>query len=149
MKYFCNIYRFKGTILAQVEMPARTISCPACATSQSVVKKKEELDDEFKKMFADGKIRNCPKCNEPTFKEFGVCNVINCGKCSIWWNWKTRKTGNSSDELKNKARQEGTLWEAGELEFQQKLERENPKEFQALLERNGIEFKKNYVRGGH
>jgi hypothetical protein len=92
-------------------------------------------------------------------KEFGVCNVLQCVKCSIWvrpqrrrnnpqtasprifetaavcwltvrcvvcfcrvfaqWNWATRETGKDSTALKNKARQTGSLWGAGELHFQQ------------------------------
>lgn len=41
--------------------------------------------------------------------------MIQCAKCAIWWNWRSKETGNSSTELKNKARATGTLWEAGEL----------------------------------
>ena len=36
----------------------------------------------------------------------------------------------------------------GELRYQQELERSNPQEFKALLERNGIQYNPNYVRGG-
>lgn len=36
----------------------------------------------------------------------------------------------------------------GELRYQQELERHNPSEFKALLERNGIKYNPNYVRGG-
>ncbi|CAF4685888.1 unnamed protein product, partial [Rotaria magnacalcarata] len=35
-----------------------------------------------------------------------------------------------------------------ELWYQQDLERNNPAEFKALLERNGIKYDPNYVRGG-
>ena len=35
----------------------------------------------------------------------------------------------------------------GELHYQLHLQREKPEEFKALLERNGIEYKPNYVRG--
>ena len=41
----------------------------------------------------------------------------------------------------------GTLWEPGELAFQQDLQRKDPKAFKALLERNGMEYNPNYVRG--
>jgi hypothetical protein len=98
-------------------------------------------------------------------KEKGLCNVIECVKCGIWWNWRTREQGHDGKDLKQKARMNGTLWEAGrslkdfnlflivsffsgELRYQQELERSNPKEFQALLERNGIKYDPNYVRGG-
>ena len=37
---------------------------------------------------------------------------------------------------------------SGELQYQQQLERQNPSEFKALLERNGIKYNPNYVRGG-
>ena len=37
---------------------------------------------------------------------------------------------------------------SGELRYQQELERSNPKAFRALLERNGIKYDPNYVRGG-
>lgn len=40
------------------------------------------------------------------------------------------------------------LFLSGELRFQQDLERNNPKAFRALLERNGVEYNPNYVRGG-
>jgi hypothetical protein len=36
----------------------------------------------------------------------------------------------------------------GELSYQQELERNNLEEFKALLERNGIEYNPNYIRGG-
>jgi len=122
-------------------------TCAVCEKEQKVEKKKEELDDEFKKMITEGKLRTCPKCNHLTMKEYGVCNVIECMKCAIWWNWKTRETGRSSRELKEKARGNGTLWEAGELAYQQKLEQSNPEEFKRLLERSGIQYNPNYVRG--
>ncbi len=36
----------------------------------------------------------------------------------------------------------------GELQYQQDLERRNPKAFKELLERNGIKYDPNYIRGG-
>lgn len=80
-------------------------------------------------------------------KDKGMCNVMHCGKCGIYWNWKTRETGTSSSQLKNKARRNGTLWEPGELRYQQELQRNNLPEFKKLLERNGIKYDPNYVRG--
>ena len=41
----------------------------------------------------------------------------------------------------------GTLWEPGELAYQQGLQRSDPGAFKALLERNGVEYNPNYVRG--
>jgi len=120
--------------------------CEVCFLKQTV-EAKRELDDEFKKWIQEGKLRPCPVCQHMTMKEYGVCNVIQCGKCGIWWNWKNRETGKSSKDLKDKARGQGTLWEAGELSFQQELERKDPKAFKALLERNGMVFNPNYVRG--
>jgi hypothetical protein len=39
------------------------------------------------------------------------CNIMQCRNCDIFWNWRTRETGRSSRELKELARQRGTLWE--------------------------------------
>jgi len=92
-------------------------------------------------------MRRCPKCEFPTLKDKGICNVIQCSSCSIWWNWASRVTGNTSAELKNRARRDGTLWQPGELDYQRRLERENLPEFIALLARNGIKYDPNYRRG--
>ena len=73
---------------------------------------------------------------------------VYCGQCGIYWNWRTRETGNSSTEMKSRARQQGTLWEPGELQYQQYLQKTNLKEFIKLLERNGIKYDPNYRRGG-
>ena len=66
----------------------------------------------------------------------------------MWWNWRTRETGKSGSELKQRARSMGTLWEAGELHYQMALEQSDPAAFKALLERNGMEYDPNYRRGG-
>jgi hypothetical protein len=86
-------------------------------------------------------------CKLLTLKEKGLCNIIQCSKCGIVWNWRTKETGKTINELKQRARNNGSLWEPGELHFQQKLQRDNPKEFKALLERNGIQYDPSYVRG--
>lgn len=67
----------------------------------------------FKKMMKSGELRECPACRHLTFKETGICNVIQCVKCAIWWNWRTREQGEDSKRLKLHARQSGTLWEPG------------------------------------
>jgi hypothetical protein len=77
----------------------------------------------------------------------GICNVINCEQCGVWWNWRSGETGRSSKELKDKARARGTLWEPGELSFQQNLQQSDPAAFKSLLERNGMAFDPNYRRG--
>jgi hypothetical protein len=107
----------------------------------------EEEDTEVAKMVADGTVRHCPKCRFPTMKEYGICNVIQCEQCSVWWNWTSKETGKSSRELKDKARSRGTLWEPGELDFQRTLQQTDPKAFAGLLERNGMHYDPNYVRG--
>ncbi len=115
-------------------------------------------------MIQSGQLRECPSCRHLTMKEKGLCNVIECAKCGIWWNWKTKEQGHNGKDLKQRARMNGSLWEpgkflqnfilslivlfSGELQYQQQLERNNPKEFKALLERNGVKYDPNYVRGG-
>merc|ERR1719300_348324 len=121
--------------------------CKACNKNQLVTRNAEQ-DDSIKELLKSGAMRKCPKCGELTMKDKGLCNIINCGKCSVWWNWQTRETGNSQREMKNRARDRGTLWEPGELQYQQRLERTNPEEFRKLLERNGIKYDPNYRRGG-
>ena len=121
--------------------------CRVCGLKQDVNREKPELDGEFKRMIEEGKMRDCPKCGEYTIKEYGICNVIECAKCGIWWNWRTRDTGTNSRQLKAKARSNGTLWGKGELRYQMDLQRNDPQAFKALLERNGVKYDPNYVRG--
>jgi len=123
------------------------MKCEICGKKQTVCRAADQ-DDGIKEMLKNGTIRKCPKCAELTMKDKGLCNIINCGRCNIWWNWRTRETGNSQKEMKHAARQRGTLWEPGELRYQQQLERSNPAEFKALLERNGIKYDPSYRRGG-
>ena len=52
-----------------------------------------------------------------------------------------------SREVKEKARQRGTLWEPGELQYQQTLQQSDPSAFKNLLERNGMHYDPNYRRG--
>ena len=117
----------------------QTRACPLCHKEQAVERGSEgELDESFKRMIASGTLRACPTCSHFTLKEKGICNVIECAKCGVWWNWRTRETGKSGTELKAKARAMGTLWEQGELQYQMELERRQPDEFKKLLERNGM-----------
>ena len=115
--------------------------------TQDVQRPVPELDSEFKQWLAEGRLRPCPRCDHLTFKERGVCNVLQCGKCGIWWNWNSRETGTNSSALKERARRRGNLWEPGELRYQQELEMTNPEEFKKLLERNGVRYDPNYRRG--
>jgi hypothetical protein len=104
-------------------------------------------NDGFAAMVKQGVLRECPKCRYPAFKDYGMCNVMHCAKCSIYWNWRTKQTGNSSAEVKEQARAQGTLWEPGELSYQMNLQHTNLPEFIKLLARNGIRYDPNYRRG--
>lgn len=135
--------------LVDESLEGTTSACELCGLFQDVERQHEaaEEDEGLCKMLAEGTMRKCPKCDLITMKEFGVCNVIQCEKCSIWWNWRTRETGRNSRELKQKARMSGTLWEPGELDYQSTLERSDPEAFKTLLERNGVTYDPNYRRG--
>ena len=138
----------QGGILVTNENEGHDVPCPICLKTRiKAVRATEQPDDQVQKMIAEGIVRHCPTCSLPTMKEYGICNVINCERCSVWWNWKTKETGRSSRELKQKARERGTLWEPGELQFQQTLQQSDPEQFQSLLERNGMKYDPNYQRG--
>ncbi|ETO05149.1 hypothetical protein RFI_32248, partial [Reticulomyxa filosa] len=136
-------------------------ACKACGFLQLVSKNPIKSDPGFQDLLKSGVLRLCPKCEFPTMKDKGLCNVMQCGQCGIWWNWKTFEFGSNSQALKNRARMNGTLWFAlysfcsificlftpFVLLYQQRLERENPEEFRKLLERNGIKYDPNYIRG--
>lgn len=124
-----------------------TLKCDQCNKRQKICKDPLKNDKGFQDMIKNGMIRLCPKCKLPTMKDKGMCNIMHCAKCGIYWNWQTLETGNSTKELKNRARSNGTLWEPGELRYQQELQRSNLPEFIKLLERNGIKYDANYVRG--
>ncbi|CAF3439057.1 unnamed protein product [Rotaria sp. Silwood1] len=139
----------KGGFLQMGPPKKQQVTCPICHEKQIIEKGVDgALDPAFKKMIQSGELRECPTCRHLTLKEKGVCNVIECAKCGIWWNWRTKEQGHNGRDLKQRARMNGTLWEAGELRYQQELEARNPKEFKALLERNGIKYDPNYIRGG-
>jgi hypothetical protein len=80
-------------------------------------------------------------------KDYGMCNIMQCQRCAMWWNWRSGESGRDGKELKQRARGNGTLWEPGELAYQLDLERNHPHKFKELLERNGIKYDPNYRRG--
>ena len=134
--------------LVNAQNENKRVKCPLCARAQKVVRVAAAPDPALDAMVADGTMRPCPKCRFLTLKEFGVCNVIQCQQCAIWWNWSSpHETGRSAKELKARARRSGSLWGAGELSFQQTLQQTDPAAFKALLERNGIAYDPNYQRG--
>lgn len=139
----------KFGFLVSDTIEGKRVACEVCSCRQIVARKliAEEDDEALCKMLAEGTMRKCPSCQLVTMKEFGVCNVIQCEKCSIWWNWRSFETGRNSRELKQKARMSGTLWEPGELDYQRTLERSDPAAFKSLLERNGVAYDPNYTRG--
>eukprot|EP00475_Leptophrys_vorax_P008720 TRINITY_DN15671_c0_g1_i1.p1 TRINITY_DN15671_c0_g1~~TRINITY_DN15671_c0_g1_i1.p1 ORF type:complete len:318 (-),score=53.40 TRINITY_DN15671_c0_g1_i1:24-977(-) len=123
-------------------------TCALCETEQEVVKKKaQEVDTGLDELVKKGLMKPCPKCKQLAMKDYGMCNVMQCHGCGIYWNWRNFETGNSYDQVKHKSRMNGTMWEPGELEYQRRLERSNPEEFKRLLEKNGIAYNPNYVRG--
>ena len=145
--------RFNGNckfgFIATTANEGRTVSCKVCTQSQTIERRvyPEDDDEGLQKMLAEGTMKRCPRCALLTMKEYGVCNVIDYEQCRIWWNWATMETGRDSKVLKSRSRQLGTLWGPGELAFQQNLKRTNPAAFRALLERNGVEYNPNYIRG--
>lgn len=136
-----------GGVLVTRANEGSTAPCPVCAAGVLCARRAEAEDPAVAKMVADGTVRHCPGCRFPTLKEFGVCNIICCEQCGGWWNWRTGELGTSSKQLKDRARQRGTLWEPGELAFQQTLQQSDPAAFKALLERNGVKFNPHYQRG--
>lgn len=75
----------KASSAAASSAAKKSAMCGVCDTVQTVERGQEgELDDEFKKMIAAGVLRPCPKCKHLTMKEKGVCNVLQCLKCSVW-----------------------------------------------------------------
>ncbi|CAF0994339.1 unnamed protein product [Didymodactylos carnosus] len=144
----CTTQSCYGGFLQLGQSKKEQVTCRVCKQEQTIEKGKVgDLDDTFKNMIVKGVLRECPSCKHLTLKEKGLCNVIECAKCSIWWNWATREMGHDARDLKERARMHGTLWEPGELLYQLDLQRRNPEEFKALLERNGIQYDPNYVRG--
>jgi len=144
--YACPTGKCKYGFVFKTTENEKTATCDGCGIKHTI-KRKEERDEGFNEMLKEGKIRLCPACKYPHMKDYGMCNVLQCGNCNMWWNWKTLEFAKTSKDLKEKARQNHTLWEPGELEFQQKLERENPEAFKELLKKNGIEYDPNYTRG--
>ena len=122
------------------------MKCKACNKTQ-IICKTNNIDNDFSSLLKSGEMRKCPKCEWPTMKDYGLCNIMHCGHCSIYWNWRTKEIANNSKELKYRARSNGTMWEPGELAYQSRLQRDNLPEFIKLLQRNGIKYDPNYRRG--
>jgi len=125
----------------------KKVECEVCFTEQEISRDKG-ADEGFYEMVKAGTIRLCPMCDHPHMKDKGMCNVMQCPKCSIWWNWDTRHTGRRAAEVKAQARATRSLWGKGELQYQQRLERTDQEAFKALLRKNGITYDPNYRRGG-
>jgi len=123
-------------------------SCVTCGTSQKVTSStRQVLDDGFAALIESGFMRDCPKCHHYTTKDFGMCNVMQCAACQIWWNWESKDYGDTMAAVKNRARANGSLWQPGELQYQLNLEARDPQAFRALLARNGIKYDPNFARG--
>merc|ERR1712228_971006 len=142
----CNSKVCKYGFLLNINQNELDVECNNCSTKQTI-KRKNEFDEGFKEMLRTGKIRKCPKCDYAHMKDKGLCNVLQCGKCKIWWNWRTREMDHTQKALKQKARANKSLREPGELEYQMKLQRDDPEAFKHLLESNGIKYDPNYRRG--
>ena len=54
-----------------------------------------EKDEALEQMVRDGTLRGCPQCGMLTMKEYGICNVIQCERCSIWWNWRSKEASHT------------------------------------------------------
>lgn len=121
-------------------------TCRVCDSTQ-LVSHRSKLDNSWAELLKAGIMRACPKCSFPTSKDHGMCNAMSCHKCGVWWNWRSRRTASTLRELKADSRRLGTLWEPGELAYQQQLQRNNPAAFKKLLESNGIKYDPNFVRG--
>lgn len=136
----------KYGFLTPTNFKPATLSCE-CGTEQLVERPKVDLGPEITKLIAEGKMRDCPKCGYYQMKDYGMCNVMGCGKCGIFWNWRSKETARTYNDLKEMSRMYGTMWEPGELAFQQRLEAKDPKAFAALLAKNGIQYDPNFTRG--
>jgi hypothetical protein len=105
------------------------------------------VDPELESQIQQGKMRPCPLCKTYTDKEKGLCNLIQCVSCKIWWNFNTKHFAETYNDLKAKARETNTLWDPSDFSYQKELEKKDPVAFKKLLQRNGIEWNPNYMRG--
>jgi hypothetical protein len=126
--------------------------CDHCGELQIVVNKSAPMaavahDPDMQAMLDAGTLRPCPQCDALNMKDYGLCNVLQCHTCQIWWNWESRATGKSAQALKDLARRTGTMWLPGELQYNTTLQRTNLPAFIDLLKRNGVEYDPNFVRG--
>ena len=117
--------------------------CPNCLVPLPVV----VIDDTMQKMLDDGSMRKAPCCGQLHVKQHGVCNIIQCQACNMFFNWSSNDVGKDSKVLKQKARQANTLWQPGEQEFQANLAATDKQAFIKLLEDNGVKYDPNYVPG--
>lgn len=69
----CNVKQVGAFVCSRSQRPCEI---DVWSWFQSVERKKEELDAEFKKMIATGVLRPCPKCQHMTMKEKGTSTAL-------------------------------------------------------------------------
>ncbi|ETO07901.1 hypothetical protein RFI_29491 [Reticulomyxa filosa] len=99
-----------GFVVLQSKEDEKKRHCACCGFAQTVSRNPIKSDQGFQELLKSGVLRLCPKCQFPTMKDKGLCNILQCGQCGIWWNWNNYEFGTSMRDLKNKARAQGTLW---------------------------------------
>jgi len=62
----------------------KAVTCDVCYMEQEITRDKG-ADEGFYEMVKAGTIRLCPMCDHPHMKDKGMCNIMQCPKCSIWW----------------------------------------------------------------
>ena len=77
--------------------------CEYCQYLNKKIKRKDagKLTGYFADMEQSGEVKRCPVCKHPHMKDYGLCNVLKCGNCMIWWNWKTYEYDKSQKALKS------------------------------------------------
>ena len=117
--------------------------CPNCSVELPTI----VIDDTMQKMLDNGSMRKSSCCGQLHHKQYGVCNVIQCQGCNMYFNWNSNDFGKDSKELKQKARDANTLWQPGEQEYQANLRATDEQAFIELLKSNGVDYDPNYVPG--